>query len=213
MKHPPPPVNQPQLPFYPPPASSPVQVKDAKGRGVGKKSKSSTRLEEGPPISLPISIPLSGPGVASTSHAQDQEEIYPGQGSGHVSPERRQEGVDPEDPLDEQQEEHDSDSSEVNPRRFGRRSESQIDDLISRRIQAAFARSDRRNDAYIQEVRGQMLLQDQRMASLEIQSNLNAGECQFFIVDFKYFSPMYYMIIYNLLIYLIILGSCWSFLI
>ena len=96
-------------------------------------------------------------------------------------------GVDPEDPLDEQQEEHDSDSSEVNPRRFGRLSESQIDDLISRWIQSAFARSDRRNDAYIQEVCGQMLLQDQRMASLEIQSTLNAGECQFFIVDFKYF--------------------------
>ena len=60
--------------------------------------------------SLPVSIPFSAPGVASTSHAQDQEEIYPGQGSGHTSPEGGQEGVDSEDPLDEQQEEHDSDS-------------------------------------------------------------------------------------------------------
>ena len=49
MRHPPPPVNQPQLPSYPPPASTPIRVKDPKGRGVGKKS-------------LPVSIPLSAPG-------------------------------------------------------------------------------------------------------------------------------------------------------
>ena len=123
--------------------------------------------------------------MASTSHAQD--DITPGQGSGHVTPDRGQEAVDPVDPGIEPHEDLDSDS-EVNPDRF-----SQIDAMIARRVQAALADIDKKNDAYQQELCGQMHLQDQRMASLELQqSNLNAGECHELTLNF---SPMYYMTI------------------
>ena len=71
-------------------------------------------------------------------------EWAPRQGSGHVTPDRGQEGVDPEDPGDEQYVEHDSDSSEVNLARFRRCSESPIDDMITRWLQTAFARAYRR---------------------------------------------------------------------
>ena len=88
---------------------------EVKRFGVGKNSLPSFRLEEVPPyLPLLIDIPLSGPGVASTSHVQDQ-----GEDPGQVSPGRGQEGLDPEDPLGEQQEEHVSDSSVVIPSSFG----------------------------------------------------------------------------------------------
>ena len=72
--------------------------------------------------------------------------------------------------------------------------------MIDRRVQAALTRSDtewtRRNDAYMQEVRGQMHMQDQRMASLESQSFSNAGECFLFVVKPTINFPMNYMMIY-----------------
>ena len=70
------------------------------------------------------------------------------------------------------------DSSEVNPGRFVR-TETQNQDLISREIRSALARSEGRIGDYIQKVREHMHLQDQKMATLEYQSTLNAGECQF----------------------------------
>ena len=79
----------------------------------------------------------------------------------------------------EEQLDEDEDSSDVNPRRFVR-TESQITDLITREFRSALARSEGRNGDYIQEVREHMHLQDQRMATLEYQSSLNAGECQFY---------------------------------
>ena len=118
MGHPPPPAIQPQLYSYPPPASTPTRVKEHRGRGGGKKT-------------LPVSISINAPGVAS-SHTQDQDDIYPGQGSGHVTPGRGQEAVDPVDPGNEQHEDPDSDFSEVNPARF-----SKIEDMITSRLQAA----------------------------------------------------------------------------
>ena len=68
---------------------------EVKRFGVGKNSLPSFRLEEVPPyLPLLVDIPLSGPGVASTSHVQDQ-----GEDPGQVSPGRGQEGLDPEDPF------------------------------------------------------------------------------------------------------------------
>ena len=116
---------------------------------------SSARFGQGPP---PDPAPLP----------QDQ-----GEGSGHGSPERGQEGSDPVEPIEEQFYEE-QDSSDVNPRRHVR-TESQIADLIAREVQSALARSEVRSSDYIQEVREHMQLQDQRMATLEFQSTLNAG--------------------------------------
>ena len=70
-------------------------------------------------------------------------------------------------------------TSNVNPRRHVR-TEGQIANLIAREVQAALVRLEARSSDYIQEVREHMQLQDQRMAILELQSTLDAGECQFY---------------------------------
>ena len=60
------------------------------------------------------------------------------------------------------------------------RTESQIAALIAREVRSALARSEGRSSDYIQEVREHMQLQDQRMATLEFQSTINTGECQYY---------------------------------
>ena len=60
------------------------------------------------------------------------------------------------------------------------RTESQIAALIAREVRSALEWSEGRSSDYIQEVREQMQLQDQRMATLEFQSTSNAGESQYY---------------------------------
>ena len=50
--------------------------------------------------------------------------------------------------------------------------------MVARVVQSALERSEGRSSGSIHEVRELMQLQDQRVASLEFQSILNAGECQ-----------------------------------
>ena len=79
--------------------------------------------------------------------------------------------MDPVDPGNVPHGDFDSDS-DVNPDRY-----THIDALVASRVQAAMADVGRRYDAYQWDLDGQMLVQDQRMASLEFQqSKLNAGE-------------------------------------
>ena len=85
----------------------------------------------------------------------------------------------------QQQEAHDTDSSDVDSRRGPRLIPEDELDYLERHLQDALARHkldwNTRNSAYMQEVRGHLLEQDQRMASLETQSISNAGECLLFI--------------------------------
>ena len=63
--------------------------------------------------------------------------------------------------------------------------EDELKGYLERILQAALAKQnldwDTRNSAYMQEVRGHLHEQDQRMASLETQSISKAGECLLFI--------------------------------